>query len=501
MASRIIPFSDEVLLTNNTYSDNVSISFADGKTLQVNLKNVATEEYVDSKFSAAMKYTVVDVLPDVGKDNTIYLVKKTAPSTSDVYDEWLYVCKDSESSTYVWEHIGSTEIDLSDYLNKTTDSYIKDASYEDNTLSITKSDNSKVDVDIPDLDDYIKKSNVEGLIKNDGTVDESAYIVNGANDSDVNITVGSSASLSFELWDKDENMGTYHYVDTPYSEDFPLTIELDGVTYYQTDLIEEVSTGVFAPVYINESPTDIQEGEVTIAIKIGDESATDTATIKNITSGSSNTFSVTSEGVFYNNAEIATANDIPEVSNFVEKSETEGLLKNDGTVDTNNYVINGTNDNEVNITVESKIVDTFKYGNYIGKFDETTTTDPTIPSLVLPPTIEYDGVTYYKSTIYDDATHYFPENKYTLKEGAIDMLLYGASIMIIKGGSISNITYVEETPNTITVNNAGAFYNDEEIATDSNIKELIEDTDSKTREALDKLIDSVFDNLWEIYTK
>ena len=145
----------------------------------------------------------------------------------------------------------------------------------------------------------------------------------------------------------------------------------------------------------------------------------------------------------------------------------KGVFYDGSTVDTSNFVINGTNDNEVNIEVEAqKVVDTFKFGNKTGSFDETTTTDPKDPSITLPPTVEYKGVTYYKSTIYEDETHYFPQNKYTLTEGPIDMLLYGTVKMIISEGSISDITYVEEgSTNTITVNSEGAFYDDREIAT------------------------------------
>jgi len=52
---------------------------------------------------------------------------------------------------------------------------------------------------------------------------------------------------------------------------------------------------------------------------------------------------------------LATANDIPSLTNYVEKSDTVGLLKNDGTVDTTQYVsdISGKVDNSVVAPVES----------------------------------------------------------------------------------------------------------------------------------------------------
>lgn len=54
---------------------------------------------------------IVDELPTEDIDPlTIYFVPKT-PSTHDAYDEFMYI-------KYQWEHIGSTEVDLSNYYTK-----------------------------------------------------------------------------------------------------------------------------------------------------------------------------------------------------------------------------------------------------------------------------------------------------------------------------------------------------------------------------------------------
>lgn len=57
---------------------------------------------------------VVDSLPIEGQSNIIYFVPKNG-STNDIYDEWIYI----NSS---WEHIGSTEIDLTGYA---TENWVK----------------------------------------------------------------------------------------------------------------------------------------------------------------------------------------------------------------------------------------------------------------------------------------------------------------------------------------------------------------------------------------
>lgn len=71
-----------------------------------------TKREIDDMLSAGMKYEVVDELPATGEAGTVYLVPKQSAGTGDVYDEYIYV-----DGSY--EHIGSTEIDLSNYYTKT----------------------------------------------------------------------------------------------------------------------------------------------------------------------------------------------------------------------------------------------------------------------------------------------------------------------------------------------------------------------------------------------
>ena len=63
---------------------------------------------------ASMEAVVVNSLPSVGETGKIYLVPKQTPAQEDVYEEWIWAVV-SQPSTYGWEHIGTTEIDLSGY--------------------------------------------------------------------------------------------------------------------------------------------------------------------------------------------------------------------------------------------------------------------------------------------------------------------------------------------------------------------------------------------------
>lgn len=79
---------------------------------------VATTAFVSDAIGTAIsgvnsfEYEVVQSLPTTNiKDHTIYLVAKTG-STGDVYDEYMYI-------NNAWEHIGSTDVDLSGYVPTT----------------------------------------------------------------------------------------------------------------------------------------------------------------------------------------------------------------------------------------------------------------------------------------------------------------------------------------------------------------------------------------------
>lgn len=91
----------------------------------VNIKGPAGEP-------GAVKMQVVDSLPDVGRTDTIYLVKKEHPTEQNLYEEYVY------TETSGWEHIGDTSVDLTDYYTKQeTDEKLEATKY---TLPIASAD-------------------------------------------------------------------------------------------------------------------------------------------------------------------------------------------------------------------------------------------------------------------------------------------------------------------------------------------------------------------------
>lgn len=86
---------------------------------------IATTSYVVTAVTNAVKditgiqFVKVDSyedLPAIGAKGTIYLVPKATAGTDDVYDEYFW---DGDATSGKYEHLGSTSIDLSDYLKKT----------------------------------------------------------------------------------------------------------------------------------------------------------------------------------------------------------------------------------------------------------------------------------------------------------------------------------------------------------------------------------------------
>lgn len=97
------------------------------------LNNYATKNYVEQIVAGIetglLKRAVVATLPSSGIDeNTIYMVERTNSETNNVYDEYLYL-NDS------WEKIGSTEVDLTDYLKKTDLTFTNGLTESDGTVS------------------------------------------------------------------------------------------------------------------------------------------------------------------------------------------------------------------------------------------------------------------------------------------------------------------------------------------------------------------------------
>lgn len=73
-----------------------------------------TKDEVNNLVGAIQQFhfEIVNQLPTAGESNILYLVPRTTSETNNVYDEYVYTNNN-------WEKIGSTDIDLSNYVQTT----------------------------------------------------------------------------------------------------------------------------------------------------------------------------------------------------------------------------------------------------------------------------------------------------------------------------------------------------------------------------------------------
>ena len=94
----------------------------------VDLSNYYTKAEVNNLVETAEngRFEVVEQLPteDI-KTNVIYLVPKSSAGQDDGYDEWI----NTDATTLGWEHIGTTDIDLTGYVQHYTTMPTADATY------------------------------------------------------------------------------------------------------------------------------------------------------------------------------------------------------------------------------------------------------------------------------------------------------------------------------------------------------------------------------------
>ena len=83
----------------------------------INAKGYQTASQVNSIVNTAvanaahLKRAIVDVLPESGEENTIYLVPSASSKDGNVKDEYMWI-------NSAWEKIGSSEVDLTGYLKE-----------------------------------------------------------------------------------------------------------------------------------------------------------------------------------------------------------------------------------------------------------------------------------------------------------------------------------------------------------------------------------------------
>lgn len=155
--------------------------------------------------------------------------------------------------------------------------------------------------DITDLGDYISKSNTDGLVKNDGTIDTNSYSQSGHTHLMADIT-----DLTLPAAVKVVTVLPTASVDT--MDKLFILVGNDTVDVYYTTK----SGNTYSWHKMDDD--------------ILDNLSIDWSDVQNKPS------------TFTPSAHTHTENDITNLGDYIEKSNTAGLVKNDGTIDTTQYV-------------------------------------------------------------------------------------------------------------------------------------------------------------------
>ena len=167
-----------------------------------------TKQEVNDLISAitTMDIRVVQTLPteDIST-TTIYFVPKTTAGTNDVYDEYVYVSN-------AWEHIGSTDIDLSGYQTKIDSSHKLSSDLVDDTNQTNKfvTENEKT----------TWNTEIENLQEEDELLKRNLQTTTGSGEE---VTLEKTTELDFV---KPPLPRGNTKQDTPPSPDYPQEVEV-----------------------------------------------------------------------------------------------------------------------------------------------------------------------------------------------------------------------------------------------------------------------------------
>ena len=181
------------------------------------------------------------------------------------------------------------------------------SSHNHNDLYYTKSEVDNMNLGgggEVDLSNYIRKSSTSGLVKNDGSIDTTSYL----------------SSLPNHTHKKSE------------ITDFPVIPDVSN--YIQKSSISGLvknDGSIDTTSYLSSLPNHThKKSEIT--------DFTHTHSISDVTALQTTLNEKANTSHTHTTSEITDFPAIPDVSNYIQKSSTAGFVKNDGSIDSNNYV-------------------------------------------------------------------------------------------------------------------------------------------------------------------
>ena len=184
--------------------DGKSLEFNwSGTSLGVRVEGQSEYQYVDLKGAkgdpGAIKMVIVNSLPDIGEEDTIYLVPTADPETGNNYDEYVFV-------NGHWEKLGGVQVqvDLTDYVKNndyatnSTGGVIKTGTYGTLMLSnkLACSNDTYADYGFENDNFFISKGTLENVIAGKGLINNTVNdLTNYYTKTEIDNTVGNIESI------------------------------------------------------------------------------------------------------------------------------------------------------------------------------------------------------------------------------------------------------------------------------------------------------------------
>ena len=326
---------------------------------------------------------------------------------------------------------------------------------------------------------YIKLSNTTGLVKNDGTIDTSTYLIK-SNFKTIggNSIVGSgNISLPSKLSDLTNDAGfitsaalndyvTKDNLSIKYSNEIPT--EVDPSEPYSLCIVK--SSNGYDVYSIQESSTGgsgtPEKGRAV------EPSTTPGKWVKSATIPSD--FAISSHNhndLYYTKSEVDNMNlgggGEVDLSNYIRKSSTSGLVKNDGSIDTTSYLSSlpshtHTKSEITNFTHTHSISDiTTLQTTLNGKANKSHTHNEYVTNQELYDNIPIDYViTATDSTFTESVSPFIVGEDYYFTISAVQTSSIGVTVMsipindirceIVHSGAVADLTPVKSDENTVT---------------------------------------------------
>ena len=179
--------------------------------------------------------TIVNTLPNKGQTNVIYFVSKTG-STNDIYDEYIYI-------NNVWEHIGSTEVDLTGYA---TEQWVNSKNYMPipdfhEFMKYAYYDKTQTD---EKFKDYYNKEEVDTKLENLQTGGGGTNLTGGDNTVIEDNAINVYTNTGYKVIDKDIRLQPILAISNSNQNRMVYTLDEVIVIYDGTNQIRRSENGI-----------------------------------------------------------------------------------------------------------------------------------------------------------------------------------------------------------------------------------------------------------------